>query len=123
METTKQIRGQDWKDYFDRFTKRYLRDDRPETATIELLSPSLGDQVEVKAARLLGITYDTKSKALEILLENMDHLVYRPKKISVIEEDDGFIPSIEIVRDDDTKEILTVRRGERRETVSLTPRS
>jgi hypothetical protein len=111
METTKQIPSQQWKDYFDRFTKRHLRDDRPEAATIELLSPSLGDQVEVAGARLLGITFDTKSKALEILLEDMDHLVFQPKKISVIEEEDGFIPSIEIVRGDDTKEILTVRRA------------
>jgi hypothetical protein len=124
METTKQIPSHDWKDYFDRFTKRYLRDDRPEAATIEVLSPALGDQIEVQAAHLLGLTFDPRTKALEILLENMDHLVYRPKKISVIEDEDGFIPSIEIVRDDDTREILTVRRaGGDRETVSLTPRS
>jgi hypothetical protein len=121
---TKQIPSHDWKDYFDRFTKRYLRDDRPEAATIEVLSPALGDQIEVQAAHLLGLTFDPRTKALEILLENMDHLVYRPKKISVIEDEDGFIPSIEIVRDDDTREILTVRRaGGDRETVSLTPRS
>ena len=112
METTKQIPSQQWKDYFDRFTKRHLRDDRPEAATIELLSSSLGDQVEVEGARLLGISFDRKSKALEIPLEGMDHLVFQPKKISVIEEKDGFIPSSEIVRDDDTKEILTVRRAD-----------
>jgi hypothetical protein len=124
METTKQIPSQEWKKYFDRFTKRYLRDDRPEAVTIEVLSPSLGDQVEVQAAHLLGITFDTRSKALEILLENLDHLVYRPKRISVIEDEEGFIPSIEIVRDDDTKEVLTIRRAEgSRGTTSLTPRS
>ena len=123
METTKQIPNQQWKDYFDRFTKRYLRDDRPESATIEVLSPALGDQVEVQAAHLLGLTFDPRSQALEVLLENMDHLVYKPKKISVIEDEDGFIPSIEIVRDDDSKEILTVRRAEEsRGTASLTLR-
>jgi len=98
--------------YFDRFTKRYLRDDRPETARIELLSPALGDQVEAEAAvQLLGISYDPKSEALEALLENMDHLVFQPKEIWAVEEEGGFLPSIEIVRDDGTKEILTVRRG------------
>jgi hypothetical protein len=123
MEKTKQIPSKEWKDYFDRFTKRYLRDERPEAATIELLSPSLGNQVEARAAHLQGITFDTKSKALQILLENMNHLVYKPKKISVIEDEDGFIPSIEIVRDDDSKEILTVRRAEERGgTASLTLR-
>lgn len=111
MTATKQIPSQQWKEYFDRFTKRYLRDDRPETARVELLSPGLGDQVETTAAHLQGITYDTKSKALEVLLENMDHLVFRPEEIWAIEEKDGFLSGVEIVRGDGTKEILTIRRA------------
>jgi hypothetical protein len=110
MAATKQIPHDQWKDYFDRFTKRYLRDDRPEAATIELLSPELGDQVEAEA-HLQGISYDPRSKTLEVLLENIDHLVFHPKEIWVWEEEDGFLNSIEIVRDDGTKEILTIRRG------------
>jgi hypothetical protein len=110
MAATKQIPHDQWKDYFDRFTKRYLRDDRPEAATIELLSPELGDQVEAEAAHLQGISYDPRSKALEVLLEKIDHLVFHPKEIWVWEEEDGFLHSIEIVRDDGTKEILTIRR-------------
>ena len=82
---TEQIPRHQWKDYFDRFTKRYLRDDRPETARIELLSPALGDQVEVEAVHLLGISYDAKSEVLEVLLENVDHLVFHPKEIWAIE--------------------------------------
>ena len=108
---TEQIPRHQWKDYFDRFTKRYLRDDRPETARIELLSPALGDQVEAEAVHLLGISYDAKSEVLEVLLENIDHLVFHPKEIWAIEEEDGFLSGVEIVRDDGTKEILTVRRG------------
>jgi len=111
MAATKQIPRNQCGDYFDRFTKRYLRDDRPEAATIELLSPELGAQVQADAAHLLGISYDPKSEALEVLLENIDHLVFHPKEIWVWEDEDGFLPSIEIVRDDGTKEILTVRRG------------
>jgi len=111
MEATKQIPRQQWKDYFDRFTKRHLRDDRPETARIELLSPALGDQVEAEAAHLQGISYDPRSKVLEVLLENMDHLIFHPKEIWAWEEEDGFLRSIEIVRDDGTKEILTIRRA------------
>jgi hypothetical protein len=111
MEKTKKIPRRQWKGYFDRFTKRHLRDDRPEAATLELLSPALGDQVEVEGARLLGISYDPRSEALEVLLENVDHLVFRPNEIWVVEEADGFLPSAEIVRNDGTKEILTVRRA------------
>jgi hypothetical protein len=111
MTTTKQLPRKEWKAYFERFTKKHLRDDRPESVTIELLSPDLGDQVEASALRLLGITFDPKSKALEILIENMDHLVFQPKEIWVMEEKDGFIPGMEVIRPDGTKEIMTVRRA------------
>jgi hypothetical protein len=108
MAATKEIPRQKWKDYFDQFTKRHLRDDRPERARIELLSPDLGDQVEADRLYLFGISYDEKSKALEVLLENVDKLVYHPKSIWVVEEKDGFLSGIEVVRDDGTKEILTI---------------
>lgn len=111
MAATKEIPGHQWKDYFDRFTKRHLRDDRPETVTLEFLSPDLGGQIETEKARLLGISYDPKSKALEVLLENVDHLVFHPKEVWAIEEADGFLSGIEIVRDEGTKEILTIRHG------------
>jgi hypothetical protein len=55
MAATKEIPDHQWKAYFDRFTKRHLRDDRRETVTIEYLSPELGGQVETEAAPLLGI--------------------------------------------------------------------
>ena len=111
MTETKQIPRQQWKDYFDRFTKRYLRDDPPEAATIAVVSPSLGGQFEAEGALLHGISYDARSQALEVLLENMDHLIFHPKEIWVEEEEDGFLPSIQIIRDEGTKEILTVRRN------------
>ncbi len=83
----------------------------PETVTVEFLSPELGGQVETRGARLQGISYDPRSKALEVLLENVDHLVFQAKEIWAVEEKDGFLSGIEIVRDDGSKEILTVRRG------------
>lgn len=111
MSETKQIDRRQWEVYFDRFTKRYLRDDRPEAARIELVSPEMGDQVEVEAARLLGISFDPKDDVLEVLLENTDHLVFEPMQIWVVEEPDGFLPSVEVVRHDGEKEILTIRRS------------
>src|SRR5262245_43708555 len=110
MTATKKIPQKRWKSYFDEFTKKHLRDDRPESATIEVLTPQLGDQKEVEGVDLLGITYDPKSKALEVLVKNMDHLVFNPKEISAIEETDGFVSGVEVVRDDGTKEVLTIRR-------------
>jgi hypothetical protein len=110
MTTTKKIPREQWRDVLDRFTKRYLRDDLPEAITIDHLSPELGDQVAVEEARLLGIAYDPRSKVLEVLLHDVDHLVFQPKELWVAEEEEGFLAWIEIVRDDDTKEILKIRR-------------
>ncbi len=110
MAATKRIPREQWASFFDRFTRAHLRDERPEAATVEILSPDPGDQVEAEAARLLGVSYDPKSEALEVLLENVDHLVFHPKEIWVVEEDDGFLPAIGLVRDDGTKELLSLRR-------------
>lgn len=111
MSATKEIRREQWEDYFDRFTKRHLRDDRPEAATLEVVSPELGDQVEADRAHLLGISFDRRNDTLEVLLENVDHLAFHPKEIWVVEEEDGFLQSVEIVRDGGEKEILTIRRA------------
>ena len=111
MSVTKQIDRSHWKEYFDRFSKRYLRDNQPEAVTIDFLSAELGDQKSAEGAQLLGITYDPKAESLEVLLENVDHLVFRPEEIWAEEEPDGFLSSLEIVRADDEKEILTVRRA------------
>lgn len=108
---TKQIPREQWKDYFDRFTKTLVREGQQESVTIELISPGLGDQIEVDAAHLFGISYDPRSGTLEVLLDRVDRLVYQPKEIWVMEEEDGLISSLEIVRDGGTKEILTFRRS------------
>jgi hypothetical protein len=110
MATTKEIPRDQWKEYFDRFTKKHLRDNRPEVATIELVSAELGDQIAADA-RILGISYDPKSEALEVLLESVDHLVFHPREVWVLEDDDGFLPSVEILREDGSKEILSLRRN------------
>ena len=51
-----------------------------------------------------------RGPALEVELESGGLRAYRPKEVWTVEEDDGFIRAIEIVRDDDTREIVRVRR-------------
>ena len=111
MATTRRLPPEQWKDYFDRFTRDHLRSEAPGAATIELISPTLGDQFEVSALRLLGLSYDPKTRELQIMLENVDHLVFTPKEIWVLEGEAGFIATLEIVRPDDSKEIVYIRRG------------
>lgn len=111
MSVTKRIAPSQWEAYFDRFSKAHLRDDRPEAVTIDFLSAELGDQKAAEKAHLLGITFDPKADRLEVLLDNLDHLVFRPEEIWVEEEPDGFVSSVEIVRRDGENEVLTVRRA------------
>jgi hypothetical protein len=111
MSTTKQRARTEWKLYFDRFTRERLESEEPGAATIEVVSPTLGDQFQVSAVRLLGLTYDPKSDALEVLLENVDHLIFRPTEIWVVEGEPGFISTLEILQSDGTKELIYVRRS------------
>ena len=111
MASTKQIPQEQWKAYFDRFTRRHLEHGAPEEAMVDLVSPTLGDQPEFEGARLLGFTWDPKSEAFEVLFEDVDHLVFHPTEIWVVEDDDGFLSAIELVRPDGDKEILQLRRG------------
>ncbi|SRR5258705_3624239 len=101
-------------EYFDRFTKRYLRDDSPEYASVEVLSPDWGEQFESEGEPLIGITYDHKKNSLEFELQSGDHRVIQPREVWVLEEQDGFVSSIEVIRPDGPKEIVTVRRAEQK---------
>jgi len=96
--------------YFDAFTKRFLRDGSPEAVDVEVLAPDLGDQFAVEGARLIGITYDPHDNALEFELESGDHRAFQPREVWVIEEPDGFLSTVEVVRDDGTRELVRVQR-------------
>jgi len=108
-ETTKQIPTDRMEQYFDGFSKRFLRKES-RTADVEVLGMDLGDQIEGEGVRLIGITYEPKTRELDVELEGGDLRSFQPKEVWAIEEDDGFIRALEIVRDDDTKEIVRVRR-------------
>jgi hypothetical protein len=97
-------------EYFDAFTKRFLRDEAPEAVDVEVVGPDLGDQFGIEGARLIGITYDPRDNALELELDPGDHRVYEPKEVWVIEEPDGFVSALEVVRPDGTRDIVTVKR-------------
>jgi hypothetical protein len=96
--------------YFDNFSKHFLRDASTDVADVEVLIPTLGDQYVAEGAHLTGITYNRQNNELDIELDGADHRAMRPKEVWAMEEDDGFVRAIEIVRDDDTKEIVRVKR-------------
>ena len=108
--------------YFDAFTQRFLKDGSPEAVDVELLAPDLGDQFAAAGARLVGITYDPHDNALEFELESGDHRAFQPHEVWVIEEPDGFLSAIEVVRANGWREVVRVQRvGLRPPTASGPP--
>jgi hypothetical protein len=97
-------------EYFATFTKRYLTNESTDVADVEVLSPTLGDQPVTTSAHLLGIAYEPKRNELEVALESGDVRAFQPKEVWVVEDEGGFLRAVEIVRDDDTRELIQVRR-------------
>ena len=115
MATTTMIPQDRLAEYFEEFTKRFLQDGAVEEVDVEVLSTDLGDQYVAEKVRLMGITYEPKTNSLELELDSGDHRIDAPKEVWTIEENDGFVSTIEVVRKDSTKDIVKIRRqGSRR---------
>jgi len=105
----KKLDRRDWKDFFDTFSKKYLKDKQPEYAEIQILSETVGAQPETSWLILEGITYNPKDDLLDIKLEDLDRMILHPSEIYVDEDTDGWINSMEIVEQDGTKDIVEIR--------------
>jgi hypothetical protein len=112
MAVTRIIPQADWESFFDEYTRRFLSPlgEAEETAYLLVMSPSLGVEVEAVLVPLLGMDYDPKSNAFELVLANIDHFMFYPTEIAILEEDDGFISALEVTRVDGTQEIVQVQR-------------
>jgi hypothetical protein len=111
MKNTKQIPSGEWQAYFDRLSRACLSGETPETVTVEVLSPSIGDQIEAQTARLQGISYDPKSQALEVWMEDLDHLILQPSEIWVVEQEGGFVSAVEIKQSNGQVQLLYLHRS------------
>ncbi|MBX6365268.1 MAG: DUF5335 family protein [Gemmatimonadetes bacterium] len=114
MANTRRLPRDRWTEYFAAFSKKFLRDKEPETATVRLLSDAIGDQAAFRDRRVIGITYDHKDNVLDVALDGVDHVIYHPQEIRVAEEDDGFISRIDLVRDDGEPETVRLKASPRR---------
>lgn len=110
MSVTRRLSHDEMEPYFDNFSKHFLQGESTDVADVEVLMPELGDQYVAEGAHLTGITYNRENNELDIELDGGDHRSMRPKEVWALEEDDGFVRAIEIVRDDDAKEIVRVKR-------------
>ena len=93
-----------WRTFFDRLSKML----EGKQAEIEVISLGLGDQVEAEWLPLLGIVYDPNDDIVEVALEDLDHLIQKPRDVYV-EEGPGGLVALEIVDADDVKQIVKLR--------------
>jgi len=107
---TRKIPRHQLETYFDKFSKHFLIHESTNAVDVELVAPQWGDQFEDKGVHLRGITYDPKDDAMEFELEGGDHRILHPKEVWAVEEEDGFVKSIEVVAPDDTREIVQINR-------------
>lgn len=105
----KEIEKKEWRNYFNSFSRKILKDKQPEYAEIRVLSDSLGMQPETQWMLLKGITYDDKSDLLDIQLDKLSRLIHHPKKIYVDETDGGWLLSFEVFQSDGIKSIIELR--------------
>jgi len=91
----------EWQSYCDRISKG-LTGKRVE---IEVTGLRIGDQIAVKQLPLLGITYDSKDDLVEIGMEGLDHLIQKPRSVSVDDGPEG-LTSMEIVDSEGRRQIL-----------------
>jgi hypothetical protein len=110
VSQTRMIEPAERRQYFDDFTKRFVRNGPREAVTIEVLEGEIGDQAEVTNAALYGITYDPHTDELDIALETGDHRVFNPADLWVVEESDGFISALQLARSDGGREVVSLKR-------------
>jgi hypothetical protein len=101
---TRKLDKTQWRTFFDRVSKML----EGKQAEIEVISLGLGDQVEAEWLPLLGIVYDPNDDIVEVALEDLDHLIQKPRDVYV-EEGPGGLVALEIVDADDVKQIVKLR--------------
>jgi len=102
--TTRKLEKAQWRPYLDALSKLL----QAKEAEIEVASLDLGDQVQAEWLPLLGITYDPNDDVVEVALDGLDHMIYRPREI-YLENGAGALTSLEIVDADGAKQIVKLK--------------
>jgi hypothetical protein len=97
----RKLEKQQWQAFLDQLSKALTG----KRAEIEIGSLALGEQIEAEWLPLIGLAYDPKSDQIEIALENLDHLISRPREL-YFEEDGGQLSSLAIIDSDGAKQIV-----------------
>ncbi len=102
--TTRKLERAEWRQYFDGVAKRL-----PSMRVgVSILGDNIGVQLETENGALLGMSYDSNDEVFEVATSNIAHRVPKPKEIYVREEG-GRLSSVEVIAQDDTKQIIELR--------------
>jgi hypothetical protein len=93
-----------WHPYFDKVSKTLVG----KQTEIEVDGLNIGAQLEAEWVPLQGVTYDEKNNLVEVLMEDLDHLIRDPAEIWV-EHGPAGLASMEVVGTDGVREIIRFR--------------
>jgi Family of unknown function (DUF5335) len=102
--TTRKLDKKEWHAFFDGVTRML----EGKQAEIEVTALHLGDQVAAAWLPLIGITYDPADDIVEVALEGLDHLIAKPREISIEDGSEGIV-ALEIIDADDVRQIVKLR--------------
>jgi hypothetical protein len=101
---TRKLDKAQWRPFLDIISKLL----EAKQAEIEVASLDLGDQVQAEWLPLIGIAYDPNDDVVEVALEGLDHLIYRPREI-YLENGGGGLTSLEIVDANGVRQIVKLK--------------
>ena len=79
-------------------------------AEIEVASIDLGGQVEKDWAPLVGISYDPEDDIIDIALEEVDHIVNKPREL-LADIDDASVSALQITDAEGTRHLVKLKDG------------
>jgi hypothetical protein len=97
----RKLEKQQWQAFLNQVSKALTG----KRAEIEIGSLALGEQTQADWLPLIGLAYDPRSDQIEIALENLDHLISRPREL-YFEEDGGQLSSLAIIDSEGAKQIV-----------------
>ena len=97
----RKLEKKEWEPFFDALSAQ----SRAQSVEIEVLSPALGAQFEGRSIPLVGLSYDPRDDALDVVSKELDHRISAPAEIYIDETSLG-LQSLEVVTADGVKQIL-----------------
>ena len=118
---TREIPREQWREFLDGFSRAH----ESSLATLEVVGRDVGAQVEARELPLVGVSYDDKGSgadSVEILLgltpdDHLTHVVPRPQRLWVMQDDDGADQALDIEDRDDHRTLLRFRVAARPEAL------